>query len=284
MRRLLLLLALSLPFTPRVARAAAPEDAPLETIRTELGAATPVVRQGPFVIAGPGWTPASLQSPAALVRQALDALYTGRFAATPARPVAVYLFPSAQPYERFCHARLGDACMSPFGFYRPDFRTIVMNAGPGLGTLTHEMVHPLMEADWGAKNATTAPNWIDEGIASLYEAPVIPRHGEIHGVKNWRLPRLQAALRSAKEAPGTRFDALFGMSDENFRDGDEPLHYAMARYACQWLDEQGKLWPFYQAWRDDAAADPTGEKAFTRVIGEAPRDANDAWATWVRRL
>jgi hypothetical protein len=273
----LALFLLELP-EPRVAQAAPPED-PMGTIREELGVATPVVREGPFVLAGPGWTAGSLQSVATLVRQALDALYADRFTTTPARPVAVYLFPSAQPYERFCRTRLGDPCMSPFGFYRPDFRTIVMNAGPGLGTLTHEMIHPLMEADFAS-----APTWIDEGIASLFEAPVIPRHGEIHGVKNWRLPRLQSALRSSREAAITRLDALFGMNDASFRDGDESLHYAMARYVCQWLDAQGKLWPFYRAWRDDVANDPTGEKAFSRVIGEAPRDANDAWVEWVRRL
>jgi hypothetical protein len=126
--------------------------------------------------------------------------------------------------------------MSPYNFYRPDFRTIVMNAGLGLGTLTHEMIHPLMEADF-----VSAPTWIDEGIASLFEAPVIPRHGEIHGVKNWRLPRLQSALRSSNEAATTWLDALFGMNDATFRNGDESLHYAMARYVCQWLDDQGKL-------------------------------------------
>lgn len=279
MRRLLLTsLVLPLCVIPHIALASPPED-PARTIHEELGEATPIVTEGPFLLAGPGWTAGSLQSAAGLVRQALDALYTGRFATTPARPVAVYLFQSAQPYEHFCRTRLGDACISPFGFYRPEVRTIVMNAGPGLGTLTHEMVHPLIEADFAA-----APTWINEGIASLFEAPVIPRHGEIHGAKNWRLPRLQSALRSSREAPTTRLDALFAMNDAAFRDGDESLHYAMARYVCQWLDEQGKLWPFYRAWRDDAADDPTGEKAFARVTGEQPRDANDAWATWVRRL
>jgi hypothetical protein len=32
------------------------------------------------------------------------------------------------------------------------------------------------------------------------------------------------------------------------------------------------------------ANDPTGEKAFARVMGEPPRDANDAWVASVRRL
>src|SRR5208283_4207269 len=193
------------------------------------------------------------------------AFFTGRFTTRPARPVAVYLFASAAPYERFCKEHLHEACMSSFGFYRPDVRTIVMNAGPGIGTLTHEMVHPLVEGDFGG-----APTWIDEGLASLFEAPLLPRAGEIHGAKNWRLPRLRAALGSAKEREHTTLDALFAMSDATFRDDDESLHYAMARYACQWLDERGQLWTFYRAWRDGVKTDPTGEKAFAAATGQTP--------------
>jgi hypothetical protein len=154
-----------------------------------------------------------------------------------------------------------------------------MNAGPGIGTLTHEIVHPLVEADFPG-----APVWIDEGIASLFEAPVLPRPGEIHGAKNWRLPRLRTALASRKERSEARLDALFGMPDDAFRGTDEDLHYAMARYACKWLDDRGKLWDFYRAWRDSVAEDRTGEAAFKAAVGMSPADANDAWTAWVKRL
>jgi hypothetical protein len=164
-----------------------------------------------------------------------------------------------------------------------------VHAGPGIGTLTHEMVHPLVEADF-----PKAPTWIDEGIASLFEAPVLPRDGEIHGAKNWRLPRLLAAMRATKPAAGgatrlearldARLDVLFGMSDATFRDDDETLHYAMARYACQWLDQRGKLWAFYRAWRDGIDTDPTGEHAFVAAMGQTPAEANETWQAWVRRL
>jgi len=43
-----------------------------------------------------------------------------------------------------------------------------MNAGLGLGTLTHELIHPIVETDF-----PRAPTWINEGIASLFEAPMI---------------------------------------------------------------------------------------------------------------
>jgi hypothetical protein len=253
----------------------------LDAAREQLGGRVPtaVVADTFLVVGAPGWDKQAFGESVSLVRRALAAYMNGRFRVAPSRAISVYLFPSAAPYEAYCTARWGSKCLSKYGFYRPDERKMVMNAGLGLGTLTHELVHPIVETDF-----PDAPAWINEGIASLFEAPVLPRAGEIHGVKNWRHPRLVAALGSAHEKDAARLDALFGMSDDVFRDDSEDLHYAMARYACQWLDDQGKLWPFYQAWRDNAAADPKGEKAFERVVGKPPREMHAAWAKWVKAL
>jgi hypothetical protein len=260
---------------------AADREARIGEARAELGRATPTeVVEDVFLLAGaPGWTGPAFAQSASLVRNAVTAYYTDRFRRRPDRMISVYLFPSAQQYEAYCKAKYAERCLSKYGFYRPDERRMVMNAGLGLGTLTHELVHPIVETDF-----PTAPAWINEGIASLFEAPVIPRRGEIHGVKNWRHPRLVAALGNPKEKDAARLDALFGMSDDVFRDDNEDLHYAMARYACQWLDDHGKLWAFYQAWRDDSVDDPTGARAFARVTGKTPSDSNEAWSKWVRGL
>ena len=39
-------------------------------------------------------------------------------------------------------------CGTPYGVYYHADRRIVMNVGPGIGTLTHELVHPIVEADF----------------------------------------------------------------------------------------------------------------------------------------
>jgi hypothetical protein len=164
--------------------------------------------------------------------------------------------------------------------YHPSIRRIVMNAGSGLGTLTHELVHPIVEADF-----PNAPTWVNEGIASLYEAPVIPKAGEVHGVKNWRWPRLITGMKRDDEKNDARLDALFGMSDEAFRrEPLERLHYATARYVMQWLDQKGWLWTFYRAYRDGFEDDKTGAKAFARATGMTPAAANAAWTAWVKAL
>ena len=226
-------------------------------------------------MAAPGWNARALAPAVDLTTRAIDAYFNGRFDKKPDKAIGVYLFPEEKSYQDYCRAKLGGTCDSPFGMYHPNIRRIVMNAGPGLGTLTHELVHPIVESDF-----PRAPIWINEGIASLYEAPVIPRAGEIHGVKNWRYGKLMTGIGAGT----AKLDGLFGMSDDAFRGPEEKLHYATARYVCQWLDQRGLLWPFYRAWRDSFDTDPTGAKTFERVVGTTPAAANPAWTNWVKAL
>jgi Protein of unknown function (DUF1570) len=250
-----------------------------EEAKRELGkrAAVETV-EDVFVLVTPAGA-GSLGETKAITKRVLEAYFNGRFSKKPAKAVSVYLFPDAKPYEAYCQKRYAAECGTPYGFYRPDERRIVMNAGPGIGTLTHELVHPIVETDF-----PEAPEWVNEGIASLFEALSMPAAGQIHGVKNWRHPRLVRALGSAKERTEASLPTLFGMSDATFRNDDEDLHYATARYFCQWLDQQGKLWPFYQRYRDNYATDPTGAASFQAITGKTPAEANDAWARWVKRL
>lgn len=247
--------------------------------REELGPKTESeIVEGVFLVASPTGK-AALAGVMDVTRRALAAYFNGRFHKRPERAISVYLFPDAARYDAFCKKRWREKCDSPYGFYLASERKIVMNVGPGVGTLTHELVHPLVEADF-----PNAPDWINEGIASLFEQFYLPKAGEIRGGKNWRHPRLMAALGSPKEREHASLPALFAMNDEEFRGKREDLNYATARYLCQWLDEKGLLWPFYQRWRDGFASDPSGEKAFALVVGKTPADANAEWSAWVRRL
>ncbi len=249
--------------------------------KEELGAraVTTVVSDVFVVVGAPGFQGAAFGSSVALMRKSMKAYMNQRFGKKPAEAISVYLFPDGATYEGFCKKKYAAPCIAHYGFYQPGDRYMVMNIGLGLGTLTHEIVHPLVEADF-----PDAPTWLNEGIASVFEAPVIPKPGEIHGAKNWRHPRLKRAMQSASERDHARLDVLFGMGDEVFRGDGEDLHYAMGRYACQWLDERGKLWPFYQRWRDTVATDPTGIKAFEAVVGMTPAAANVAWTRWTLAL
>ena len=212
-----------------------------------------------------------------MIRKTLVAYQNERFSTLPDRAVGVYLFDKKRPYQKYCKKHYG-GCGTPFGVYFRDDRRMVMNVGPGLGTLTHELVHPIVEVDF-----PQAPEWINEGIASLFERPRYPKPGHIKGITNWRLPRLRDAVNDPAERDLTRIDRMLAMSDAEFRGAHEDLHYSMGRYLCQWLDEQKLLWPFYRSWRDNHGEDPTGAKTFAAVVGKAPAEAQDEWVRWIKR-
>lgn len=280
--------AASAPGPQATASAAAPEPPRgpgLEELRAEarkdLGdkVSFDLVREHYLVVAAPGWGASGAKGSAQFIERTLKALFNERFSKGPARPLPVYLFGDAAAYNGYCRRRYGNDCISIYGFFSPSDYRLVMNVGLGIGTLSHELVHPIVDADF-----PDAPTWINEGIASLFEAPILPREGEIHGAKNWRYPRLSAALHTPKERDQVTLPALFSLSDDQFRDDNEDLHYAMGRYFCQWMDGQGKLWLFYRAWRDDFARDPRGEKAFFKVMGKTTEAASGDWLRWVRGL
>jgi hypothetical protein len=276
---------------PEAAPAPAPAEPPYDLAadrerrvrkaKEELGAKTvTAIVSDVFVVVGPpGWQGGQFDQSVGLMRRAMAGDLNGRFGKKPSEAISVYLFPDARTYETFCTMKYAAPCIAQYGFYQPGDRYMVMNIGLGPGTLTHEIVHPLVEADFPG-----APTWINEGIASLFEQPLLGKPGEIHGGKNWRHPRLKRALTSPSERDEARLDRLFGMKDDVFRGDHEDLHYALARYVCQWLDERGKLWPFYQRWRDNVADDPTGERSFEEVVGMTPAAAHAVWSKWALAL
>jgi hypothetical protein len=227
-----------------------------------------------------------------IARQAVAGFYNARFDKHPTRAVTVFVYSYATEYERFCEAQSGGVCPSRFGEFDRIKRTIVFHATTGSETLNHEMVHPLIRDDFAR-----APAWLDEGIASLMEAPVSCAPGHLTGVRNWRYPELIAALDSPRDRPTTRIDALFAMDNYAFLTLDpahvdagstdprlESLHYSLSRLFAQWLDRAGKLWKFYHFWRDGIATDRTGERAFAAVMGRTPAEANADWESYVRSL
>ncbi len=248
-------------------------------LKDELGKRTATALASEvFLLASPAGAGA-LSGPLDITRRALEALTNGRFGRRPARAISVLLFPEARSYSAHCQKRYARACTSPYGFYVHSERRIVMNVGLGVGTLTHELVHPLVEADF-----PQAPDWLNEGIASLYEQFSMPKKGEIYGWKNWRHPRLLQGLRSKQESSFATPAALFDMSDDTFRGEREDLNYATARYFCQWLDQKKLLWTFYARYRDTHATDPSGRSAFAHTFGKTPEEASPEWSRWVRAL
>jgi hypothetical protein len=248
---------------------------------------------GTFLFVDPDRTPLFADT-LRFAPRALAALRHERIAPRPLCPVSVYVFGSVAHFKGHCVAAgRHDLPESGhhYGVHDRDRGEIVIDLSEGakyVPTLSHELAHVLMDADW------EAPLWFRECVASLYESPVLPddAHGVIHGTDDWRYTQLRTAV--AAHDPAASLGALFGMSDDEFRGRSDAggtdgtlslLHRGAARATCQWLDGQDELWPMYRAWRDGREDDPEGVAAFTRVVGAAPTaEAEEkAWEQWVGR-
>jgi hypothetical protein len=239
-----------------------------------------------FVIADPDHGVLFDQGVSLIHRAIHSLLMPGHFQGPPDRAVTVFLFSSHASFVKFSKDRYGvDPEGHLYGYYRRSKREILVDGTSGLPTLSHEIVHPYMQHE-----AFRLPAWIDEGLGSLYEHPSFSADGSMHGLVNWRIDDLKAALGSPDIASKMRLDALFGMGDREFLGGGDPVvegrNYALARFVCQFLDVMapGKLWMFLTSWRDDFENDPTGIATFNRVVGVSPAEANDAFLRWVRPL
>jgi hypothetical protein len=232
-----------------------------------------VVIEPPFVVIGDE-APATVRHHATgILHWSIQLLEAEYFKARPDKLIEIWLFKNERTYRVGAKKFFGDTPDTPYGYYSPTRDAMVMNIGPGAGTLVHEVVHPYMEA-----NFPSVPAWFNEGLASLYERPS-EKNGHIVGLPNWRLPSLkkQIADKSLPELPRM----LTTTTDEFY--GAEFDAYAYARYLLLYLQDQGKLTAFYERFVADKD-DPTGRAALEAVLGEKLETFEPTWRAWVTAL
>lgn len=255
-----------------------PSQEALATRRAELvakleGEGFTVVVEAPFVVIGDE-APAKVRARATgFLRSTVAHLEKEWFARRPDKIIEIWLFKNEKAYRRGAKRFFEDEPETPYGYYSPADRALVMNIGPGAGTLSHELVHPYMEANFPA-----APAWFNEGVASLYEAPR-EKDGKLWGITNWRLNGLQRGL--ADNALPT-LAAMMSTNPDQFY-GAEFDAYAMARFLCQYLQDHGKLGELYATFTADPS-DPTGVEALQKVTGMTMAELEPVWRKWARGL
>jgi hypothetical protein len=234
------------------------------------------VIQRPFVVAGDESRQAVQEHAEATVKWAVDRLKQDFFPNDPKEILNVWLFKDAASYQKHAALLFGDKPTTPYGYYSSTHKALIMNISTGGGTLVHEIVHPFMEANFPA-----CPPWLNEGLGSLYEQCGDVK-GHIHGFTNWRLPGLQAAIRSKQVPP---FKELLTMDSNAFYNEDKGVNYAQARYLCYYLQERGLLVKFYREFHARQKEDPSGFKTLQHVLGEADMDAfKTKWEKYVLTL
>ena len=229
-----------------------------------------VVVEPPFVIVGDESAKTVKHHASGILHWAISLLEAEYFKQRPDKLIEIWLFKNEKTYRKGAKQFFGDDPDTPYGYYSSEHDAMVMNIGPGAGTLTHEVVHPYMEA-----NFPNVPSWFNEGLASLYERPS-ERKGHIIGLPNWRLPSLKKAIRD-KTLP--EMEKLLSTTSDEFYNADFDS-YAYARYLMYYLQEQGKLTDFYNKFLADKN-DLTGKTALEAVLGEKLETFEPKWRKWV---
>ena len=234
-----------------------------------------VVVQPPFVIAG-DLSRGDMRRFARFIKRTSDELKRLYFARDPLQINTIYLFRGRASYRENTRRLINEVPDTPFGFYISQHRALIMNIRTGGGTLSHELVHPFMEANFPA-----CPPWFNEGMGSLYEAVGFPR-GRIRGFTNWRLPGLKRAIR-ARAVPS--FAALMAQNETQFYSRDPGTNYSQSRYLVHYLQDRGLLPTFYHRFLRDRRTDPSGVKTLKSVLGTTDLARfKRAWQRWVLKL
>ena len=230
----------------------------------------------PFVVAGDEDPKTVDRRSQETVRWAVDRLRRDYFQRDPLEIVTVWLFRDNVSYETHVEKLFGKKPTTPYGYYSPAHRALVMNISTGGGTLVHELVHPFIHS-----NFWRCPAWFNEGLASLYEQSG-DREGHIVGLTNWRLKGLQRTIGDGKLLS---FNTLCHTKTNEFYGDSQGTNYAQARYLCYYLQEQGKLVQFYHQFVKNAATDPSGYATLKSVLGtEDMTQFQKDWEAYVRKL
>jgi uncharacterized protein DUF1570 len=228
-----------------------------------------ILVEPPFVVVGDSPAKEVKKIATGFLRSKVQLLEKDFFTKRPEKLIEVWLFKNEKSFRKGAKKFFNDEPDTPFGYYSPEASALIMNIN-GLGTLSHELVHPYMEA-----NFPDVPSWFNEGLASLFERPS-ERKGHIIGLANWRLPNLKKEIKD-KTLPSLA--KLLGTSRDEFYNAGWDA-YAQARYLVFYLQEHGKLKDFY----DKALADTkdrTGKTALEAVLGEDLDKFDPEWRKWV---
>jgi hypothetical protein len=113
------------------------------------------------------------------------------------------------------------------------------------GTFRHELFHLLAHRDFG-----DIPPWLDEGIAALYEVSSFTSDSILNGETNWR-----AEVLNNLSGIRPQINELINMdwakfNSENGHVEYQAVNHATARYFAFYLQEKGKLYEMYKAFRN----------------------------------
>lgn len=205
--------------------------------------------------------------------------------------ITIYLVPSVLDLRNLALEVHGlDVSPATIGYaFREDLSVVGVIPGKTIGTLLHELFHLAVRQDFG-----DIPQWLDEGIASLYE--VSSTVGiRFQGTTNWRgkvlkdLWELRPKLEELVTSPWFPFDLPKKYDDPT---ADVPsvrkhaAYMAMGRYFVMYLQEKKKLKEVFVGSRNvsfgniETDARMQGVKIIEHVVGKPIASVQTDFEKW----
>lgn len=210
------------------------------------------------------------------VERAYKCFYNNYFETEPTDVITVFLFKDDITYKIWADKLFGDNDdLSPYGYYKPSKKVMLMNIATGSGTLIHEMTHSLVRYDF-----PDIPSWFNEGLGSLYERCSLD-NDQILGYVNWRLPTL---INSIKNKSYVSLKTLMSTDDETFYGEESGLNYSQARYFCMYLQEKGVLKKYYKNFRDQFSNGENGISLAEEILNKSINEIDEDFKLWVLTL
>lgn len=194
--------------------------------------------------------------------------------------VKIYLFKNSKGYAKFFTPVLGnERLMSiPYGFTIRDSHSIFVNLELGWGTLYHELTHIMIDKACGI-----VPPWINEGLASLFEAPGYKKDGNryiLAGLKNWRLKNLKQYLNNHPDFEIEKILNLSMISNEK----QGALITSVGRYILFYLQENNLLNQFLSEYKKHKRTDYFGMNSLLKIINKPIGEFYLDWRNWILNL
>ena len=219
--------------------------------------------------------------------------------------VTIYLVDSSAKLQERAQQLHGlDVSLATLGYaYADDLSLIAFVPGTASGTVLHELFHLLVRSEYG-----NIPQWLDEGIGSLYEVSVTDGT-RYWGVDNWRgevlrtlwdeyRPTVEELIRSdwylfddpaqadAMAASARDPFELVYRQDESAR---QAAMMATARYFALYLQETGQLRDLFATMRSSDPASIENREIDPRdyavevvetALGESLYSIDDEFSDW----
>lgn len=171
--------------------------------------------------------------------------------------ITIYLVPNITQLQTIANdLHYLDVSPATIGYsFIDDLSVVAVIPGTTIGTLLHELFHLTVRRDFG-----DIPQWLDEGMASLYEVCEV-RGIDFIGIPNWRgevLQKLWHLKPELEELISSKWFAFDMPSEYEDSTADEEAVLkqaaltAMGRYFILYLQDKGKLVNVFKSFKESS--------------------------------